>query len=194
MHNNVLSHILWFVENGLEPEWLVREVSLHLLRFATPLEEGNDNEEVKRYMHKLTLTASQKGIRQLSSLRCPMGPSMLYKKAAEKKRKSTGGQSEADAKEGDTKQQKTEKGSKSSGGNKKGPKFEEDFAATTSASSTSVSRAKLWLDDMFRALLSPLACLKPEQVNKRAVVTIAIDALAFMLSGSVTLNGKELKC
>ncbi len=93
----------------------------------------------------------------------------------------------------DAKKAKTDSNKKKGGKrNEKQPKFEETMDATV-AITTSATRDKLWLDDLVCALLAPLACLKHDQINKKAVSQIALDGLSFMLVGVISLNGKELK-
>lgn len=55
------------------------------------------------------------------------------------------------------------------------------------------NREKVWLDDMVSCVMAPLACLRPEQVNRKAVGAIVGDCIGFALTGAVSLNGKEIK-
>ncbi len=92
IHNCILTHMTWFADNGLTSEsWLMEVIALHLLKFATPVapvEQAAGQADVAAlYANKLCLTAYSKAKRQLSALRMPMGTSLVYKKAFEKKRK-----------------------------------------------------------------------------------------------------------
>ncbi len=185
LHNASLTIALWFQANGLEPQWLVKEVALSLLKYGTPLPE--DVEENARFRNVLALTNAAKSKRMLSSLKCPMGGSLVYVKP-QKKRKSIGDDAPAGGDEADA---AAKKGKRTSKGGKqpKAPKFEEKLDAKTQKG----EREKMLLDDLFTCILAHLQPLPTQLWNEKAIVCIMQHGLRFALTGEITLNGKELK-
>ena len=189
IHNAALTVACWFQVNGLEPQWLLKEVALTLLKYGTPLPD--DVEENVRFRSVLSLSNCSKSKRQLNMLKCPMGGSVVYTKTTNnKKRKSMGGDEAADEnaaeeKVDDAKKKRASKGSKTP----KAPKFEEKLEIKAHSG----ERDKLFLDDLFTCILAPLQPLRLDQWNKRAIATIMSDGLKFALAGEISLNGKELK-
>ncbi len=190
VHNNIMTTIKFFSESGAEPAFLVKHVAMVLLKMATPTHESD---ETKLYHNTLAIATGAKAKRQLSGLRLPMGTTMLYKKAAKAAAKkpepepSLSQDTCADA--ATVAKPKAAKGKAKARAAK--PTFEEDFSVKTKGG----SREKLWLDDLLGALMAPVQALVANNMplNDRAIQEICSDAIRFMVLGTLSYNGKELR-
>ncbi|CAK0849699.1 unnamed protein product, partial [Prorocentrum cordatum] len=188
-----------FSDNGLAPEWLLKEVALMLLKFSTPLVEDCSDADWANYGGVINPGVFARAKRQLSVLRCPIGKSAAYVKgmeanaaaAAKRKREEEKQHAEKKGEEPDAKKVKGTGRGRATKPQKKDPKkVEEEFKGTITVAG--VDREMLWLDDLFQAALAPLRPLRESQINKPQVIIIVLDGVKFALLSTITLSGKEL--
>eukprot|EP00959_Pyramimonas_sp_CCMP1952_P101428 2121821-Pyramimonas_sp.AAC.1 len=173
-----------------------------MLKFATPTVEVDD---AKKFCGGLNIHHAVRARRQLSALKCPMGGSVTYKRTSSKRKKGGDGDNADD--EGEAKAPAVAdeaatapqaKGKARAKGKAKANaakfKIEEKLVDTvTTVTSATGSRGKLWLDDLFAAVLAPLQSIHERNYDKKAMSDILCDGLKFATNGEISLNGKALK-
>ncbi|CAK0856166.1 unnamed protein product, partial [Prorocentrum cordatum] len=186
------SHIMFMMDHfvGSMPEWFLKEIVLHLLKMATPIDPREQDAATIKYSNVLPIAVVAKTECMLS--------------VAQKRKQDVAGDAAVTAAEhegdqpGPAKMQKTGGAKKGRGKGKSKPNAAAVQATVQGNFSTAIggekfTREKLFLDDLAQALLAPVRPLDERGIQRKEISNVALDALIFALRGTITLSAKELK-